>query len=78
LTGFRRIQGARIETPDHENPVFMQLLRTLPMVTMRLRGGESQAKSPISTGFYGSNACFSGFLAVLAGFQPPGTAKSLI
>jgi hypothetical protein len=52
----------------HETPVFMRLRRTLPMVTMRLRGGQSQWKKPDFHNFLGDFFGFCLFLAIFLGF----------
>jgi hypothetical protein len=59
--GFRLLGANRMEGGQSDQlrgaPVFMRLRRTLPMVTMRLQGGESQSK----------NTCFPQFSSVFSG-----------
>jgi len=56
-----------------ETPVFMRLRRTLPMVTMRLSGHESQWKN---AGFPQFSWVFMGEMPIFACFWPIGRQKS--
>jgi len=55
-----RMEGGRSKAAWRENPVFMRLRRTLPMVTMRLGHGQSQWE----------NAAFPQFSSVFMGEMP--------
>jgi hypothetical protein len=69
LTGFRREMRtawrSATEAARARNPLFMRLRRTLPMVTMRLWGGQSQWEKP---DFHSFLAIFFGFCLFLAYF----------
>jgi hypothetical protein len=60
-TAWRRASGLRV----HETPLFMRLRRTLPMVTMRLLGRQSQGQR---VDFHSFLAGFLGFCLFLAHF----------
>jgi hypothetical protein len=58
-----------------ENPVFMRLRRTLPMVTMRLGHGQSQWENAAFPQF---SSVFMGEMPIFAGFWAIGPLKPAI
>src|SRR5208282_1162419 len=74
--GLPVLRGFRREIPPHggsgiganlrETPVFMRLRSTLPFVTMRPGGGQSQWKN---CGFPQFSSVFWGYMPILAGFS---------